>query len=71
MIAFSGLFFPVASLPRPAQLVAQMMPMTHAVSLMRGLDDGSGWTGQGTAVGALLLIFTVCTAASTKTFRWE
>ncbi|MGH7578470.1 MAG: ABC transporter permease [Longimicrobiales bacterium] len=69
MIAVSGLFFPIEVLSRPIQLVALGLPTTHAVSLMQGIWDGSGWD-PGNVV-ALVLIFCVCTALSTKMFRWE
>lgn len=69
MIAVSGLFFPLEALSRPLQLVALGLPTTHAVSLMQGIWDGSGWNPAN--VVALILIFGVCTGLSTKVFRWE
>jgi ABC-2 type transport system permease protein len=69
MIAVSGLFFPLERLSRPLQIVAVGLPTTHAVSLMQGIWDGSGWNLGN--VAALLLIFGVCTSLSTKLFRWE
>lgn len=69
MIAVSGLFFPLEQLSRPLQLVALGLPTTHAVSLMQSIWDGPGWNPAN--VGALILIFGVCTGLSTKMFRWE
>lgn len=59
MIAVSGLFFPLEQLSRPLQLLALGLPTTHAVSLMQGIWGGAGWNPAN--VGALILIFGVCT----------
>ena len=69
MIAMSGLFFPVEMLSRPLHILALAFPTTHAVSLMQGIWDGAGWD-LGSAA-ALVVVFGVCTAFSTKVFRWE
>ena len=71
MIAVSGLFFPIEQLPSMLRIVAQGLPTTHAVSLMQGIWDGSGWIAHWGNVAALILAFGVCTALSTKVFRWE
>jgi len=71
MIALSGLFFPVARLPRALQGVAFLLPTTHAVALLQGVWDGSGWGAHWVNVAALLVLFAVYTALSTKVFRWE
>lgn len=69
MVAVSGLFFPLERLSRPLEIVALGLPTTHAVALMQGIWDGSGWSMGSTA--ALILIFGVCTGLSTGVFRWE
>lgn len=71
MIALSGLFFPLDRLPTALRAVAYALPTTHAVSLMEGVWDGSGWVAHWDNVAALILIFLVCIGASTKVFRWE
>ena len=71
MLVLSGLFFPVERFPRALQLFAYVLPTTHAVSLMQGIWDGSGWGEHWGSVVALALIFAVCTGLSTKVFRWE
>jgi ABC-2 type transport system permease protein len=71
MIAVSGLFFPIERLPTWLQLVAKGLPTTHAVSLMQGVWDGSGWGAHWGSVVGLMLVFGVCIALSTKVFRWE
>ena len=71
MVALSGAFFPVERLPRALQIVALGLPTTHAVSLMQGVWDGSGWAAHWLSVVALILLFALFVAVSTKVFRWE
>jgi ABC-2 type transport system permease protein len=71
MLALSGLFFPIDRLPRALQIVALGLPTTHAVALMQGVWDGSGWGAHWMSAVALILIGAVFIAVSTKVFRWE
>lgn len=71
MLGLSGLFFSVESLPPVLQAVARALPLTYAVSLLRGIWHGEGWTSHAGDVAALAIVFLVCTAASAKVFRWE
>ncbi len=71
MVALSGLFFPIASLPAGWRMVAKALPTTHAVALMQGVWDRSGWSAQWEHVLALSVIFAVCSALSTRLFRWD
>ncbi len=41
MFLFSGVFFPVTSLPAAAQAVAWLLPLTHAIALVRPLMTGT------------------------------
>jgi ABC-2 type transport system permease protein len=71
MLALSGLFFPVDRLPRALKALAYLLPTTHAVALLDGVWDGSGWGAHRVNVAALLVLFAAYTALSTKVFRWE
>jgi ABC-2 type transport system permease protein len=71
MIALCGLFVPVASLPPALDAIARALPTTYAVSLMRGIWHGDGWSGHVGDVAMLTLIFLVFTAVSARVFRWE
>ena len=71
MLAVSGLFVPVASLPPVMRLVARVLPLTYTVSLLQGIWKGDAWLAHAGDVGALALVFVVCTAVSAKVFRWE
>ena len=71
MLAVSGLFFPLALLPPALQVAARALPTTHAVALMQGVWDGTGWAAQWPSVAALAAVFVVCVAISARWFRWE
>jgi ABC-2 type transport system permease protein len=71
MLVMSGLFFPIEALPTGWRIFANTLPTTHAVALMQGVWDGAGWGAHWGNVLGLVAIFVVCSAVSTKTFRWE
>lgn len=71
MLGLSGLFVPVDSLPPMLQAVARALPFTYAVSLLRGIWHGDGWSTHVGDVAVLALIFLVGIAVSAKLFRWE
>jgi ABC-2 type transport system permease protein len=71
MIAVSGLFVPIASLPPVLHAVARVLPLTYAVPLLQGIWSGDAWSTHLGDVAALAVVFVVCTALSTKIFRWE
>src|ERR1035438_1147484 len=71
MIAVSGLFFPVESLPPVLHAVARVLPLTYAVPLLQGIWNGDPWLAHLGDVAGLVLVFVVCTALSAKMFRWE
>ncbi len=71
MLALSGLFFPIERLPRWLEAIAYLLPTTHAVALLQGVWDGSGWSAHWVNVAALLVLFVAYTTLSTRVFRWE
>jgi ABC-2 type transport system permease protein len=71
MLGLSGLFVPLAALPPVARAIAHALPLTYAVSLLRGIWRGDGWSAHLGEAGALILVFVVCTALSAKVFRWQ
>jgi ABC-2 type transport system permease protein len=71
MLGLSGLFVPIASLPPPLQAVAKVLPLTYAVSLLKGIWKGDAWSAHLSDVAALVIAFVVFTALSAKLFRWE
>jgi ABC-2 type transport system permease protein len=71
MLMVSGLVVPVHMLPPALQTVSAFVPLTYAVSLMRGVWTGSAWSSHVTDVAVLAGVCTVCTALSARVFRWE
>jgi ABC-2 type transport system permease protein len=71
MVAVSGLFVPVESLPTTLRMLARLVPLTYAVSLLKGVWRGDSWLVHVGDVAALLVVFAGCTALSSKVFRWE
>jgi ABC-2 type transport system permease protein len=71
MVAISGLFMPVESLPPLVRAVARALPLTYSVSLLQGIWTGDPWLAHVGDVTALAVVFVVCTALSAKVFRWE
>jgi len=71
MMAFSGLFVPVAAMPPVFRALAHALPMTYAVSLLQGIWMGDPWSAHLLDVAALVLFFLLFTALSARIFRWE
>jgi len=71
MIVLSGLFLPLSSMPPALRWVARALPLTYSVSLLEGVWKGDPWSAHAGDVGALALVFILCTALSSKVFRWE
>jgi ABC-2 type transport system permease protein len=71
MFGLCGLFLPVQSMPPALQVVARVLPLTYAVSLLEGIGKGEAWSAHIGDVAALAAVFAICTALSAKVFRWE
>jgi ABC-2 type transport system permease protein len=71
MLAVSGLFFPLSRLPIALRAAAYMLPTTHAVALLQGVWDGSGWAAHWVNAAALFALFLAYSALATRVFRWE
>jgi ABC-2 type transport system permease protein len=71
MLGASGLFVPITALPGWLQPIAHMLPLTPAVSLLRGIWVGEGWIAHGWDVVGLALVMGIATALSARLFRWQ
>src|SRR5262245_44270209 len=71
MLAVSGMFVPLASMPRSLALLGNVLPMSHAVALLRGAWVGAGWLELLPHLGALALTIAISLALTTRVFRWE
>ncbi len=71
MIFVSGAYIPFHILPKAMQHVAESLPLTHVVTLLRGLWMGHGWGDHLKEASILAGLMIVCIIVSAKTFRWE
>ena len=71
MLALCGLFTPLSALPPAMRDVARVIPLTYAVSLLAGIWKNEAWSAHIGDVAGLVVVFAICTALSSKVFRWE
>lgn len=71
MLALSGLFVPHHAMSPTVQKISSALPLTYAVSLLRGIWAGDSWSAHIGNIGALALVFLICMAISSRIFRWE
>jgi ABC-2 type transport system permease protein len=71
MLLLSGTFFPLGLLPGAIQKVADYLPMTYVVNLLRGLWMGEAWRGYGLNVVILAGLLVLGVIVSAVTFKWE
>jgi ABC-2 type transport system permease protein len=71
LLGVSGLFYPIERLPPALQMLSTVSPLTYAVSLLDGIWKNESWIAHGTDIAALVVTFAICTAISSKVFRWE
>jgi ABC-2 type transport system permease protein len=71
MLFLSGAAIPREVMPETIQQYAKVLPLTHVVSLLRGLWIGESWGQHLTEVGVLVAMTVIGVMISAKTFRWE
>ena len=69
MFIMCGVFYPVSSLPGPIQSVVQLLPLTHAVEIIRPIVVGQPITDLGLHLAALGGFGLVTTWIATVLFR--
>jgi len=66
----SGFMFPFEAMPRPAQWIGELLPLTHFLRIVRGVVlKGSSIADMLPEVGAILLFLAVALAVATVSFR--
>jgi len=69
-ILLSGFMFPFDGMPKPAQWIAQVLPLTHFVEMIRGIVlRGAPITDLGTQAAKLAVFLTVALVIATLRFR--
>ena len=71
MMFLSGATIPLEVLPAGVQRIADFLPLTYVVRLMRGLWVGESWSSLWPEVVVLTGMLVVCSAISARLFRWE
>ena len=71
MMFLSGATIPYELLPPTVQRIADVLPLTYVVRLMRGLWAGEPWSDLALEVVVLAGILVACGAVSARYFRWE
>jgi ABC-2 type transport system permease protein len=69
-ILLSGFMFPFDGMPRPAQLIAEVLPLTHFVRMVRGIMlRGASFGELAAETAALLVFFTLVLLLAVLRFR--
>ena len=71
MLFLSGAGIPRELLPEAFRQFAQILPLTHVVTLLRGLWYSGGWETYFINALVLLIWLVISSIISAKTFRWE
>ncbi len=71
MMFISGATLPMELLPQSIRNIAQFLPLTYVVTLLRGLWLGEAWSQHLKEVAILGGIMVVATLVAAKVFRWE
>jgi len=71
MLFLSGATIPLEVLPENVLRWSRFLPLTHVVTLMRGLWAGEGWGQHLMEVGLLVGMLVIGAPLSARLFRWE
>jgi len=71
MIFLSGAAFPLEMMPDGVRRLSNFLPLTHVVTLLRGLWMGDAWNQHTTEIIVLASLLIVGVLISAKTFKWE
>lgn len=72
MTFISGAFFSTESLPRVLEAIAEVLPLTYLLRMLRdSFVEGDGIAEQGTNVAVLLAWGTAALVFALRNFRWE
>jgi ABC-2 type transport system permease protein len=71
MMFLSGSAIPLEVLPQSVRSVSRFIPLTHVVTLMRGLWAGESWGKHLTEAAVLGGVLVVGMLLSARFFRWE
>jgi ABC-2 type transport system permease protein len=71
MLIFSGATLPYEIMPSSLQKVADIMPLTQGIKLLKstslGISDGNAWL----PIAVMISIAVICTTIAIRYFKWE
>jgi len=71
MMFLSGSAIPLEVLPQSVRNISKFLPLTHVVTLMRGLWAGESWAKHITELAVLGGVLVIGIILSARFFRWE
>ncbi len=71
MVYLCGTAMPTEFLPETVQRIAEFLPLTYVVRLLRGLWTGGSLADFGTEIAVLVGVLVVATALAARLFRWD
>lgn len=71
MFFLSGATVPYEIMPRPLQLVSNIMPLTHGIKILKGISTGKAITEFLIPILSLLILGLLCMLISVKTFQYD
>ncbi len=71
MMFLSGASIPLEVMPETIQRIADFLPLTYVVRLLRGLWFGDAWGEHLLETAVLAGVLLACTALAARFFRWE
>lgn len=71
LLGLSGLFAPLDVFPPAVRFIANLSPLTHAVTITKGTWLGAPLTHFPFELFALAAAFVLCVTVSSRIFRWE
>jgi ABC-2 type transport system permease protein len=71
IMMLSGVTFPLEMMPESVRAISQFIPLTHVVTLLRGLWFGEPFSQHVTELLVLSGVLVAGTAVASWTFRWE
>jgi ABC-2 type transport system permease protein len=71
MLIFSGTTLPYEIMPKPLQLVSNILPMTQGIKLLKAASLGLPMDHVLIPIIAIIILAFVCIGISLKAFKWE
>lgn len=71
MLIFSGATLPYEIMPKALQRIADVLPLTHGIKLLKAASLGLPYDSALVPIIVMVMIAVVCVGVSMRFFRWE